>query len=277
MAIVTVSRGTMSGGQALAECVADAIGAPCIGRELVTEAASSLGVSVDVLREKMEKSPGLWSRMTRERTAYVVAVRAALAEHALTGHLVYHGFAGQLLLRGLPAVLRVRVIAPMEQRVRTVMDRQHLSRQAAERYVASVDAERDRWVRLVYGEDIRDPGLYDILINLDVISLESACACVSGLATRPEYEVTAAAHARLEDFAIGCRVEVALLTAQATRLLDLHVAVTGGVVTVEGEVPDAAMVTDLSRRWESDVRPVVEAVQGVKGVDLRLRAVYPHA
>jgi cytidylate kinase len=277
MAIITVSRGTMSGGQALAECVASALGVPCVGRELVVEAAAALGVSGDVLREKMEKSPSLWARMTRQRTTYVAAVRAALAEHATTGNLVYHGFAGQLLLRGLPGVVRVRVIAPMEQRLRTVMDRQQMTRQAAERYVEAVDADRERWVRLVYGEDIRDPGLYDVVLNLDVISLEGACACVVGLAQRPEFGITPAVLARLDDFAVGCRVEVALLAAPATRALDLRVSVLGGVVTVRGEVPDAAMVTDLSKRWEDDVRPVVEAVRGVKGVDLRLRAVYPHA
>ena len=129
----------------------------------------------------------------------------------------------------------------------------------------------------LYGEDIRDPGLYDVVLNLDVISLEGACACVVGLAQRPEFEITPAVLARLEDFAVGCRVEVALLAAPATRALDLQVSVLGGVATVRGEVPDAAMVTDLSKRWEDDVRPVVEAVRGVKGVDLRLRAVYPHA
>jgi cytidylate kinase len=277
MAIITVSRGTMSGGQALAECIASTLGAPCVGRELVVEAASALGVSGDVLREKMEKSPSLWARMTRERTTYVVAVRAALAEHAMTGNLVYHGFAGQLLLRGLPGVVRVRVIAPLEQRLRAVMDRQQITRQAAERYVAAVDADRERWVRLVYGEDIRDSGLYDVVLNLDAISVESACACVIGLAQRPEFRITPAVLARLDDFAVGCRVEVALLAAPATRMLDLQVTVLGGVVTVQGEVPDAAMVTDLSQRWEDDVRPVVQAVRGVKEVDLRLRAVYPHA
>jgi hypothetical protein len=157
------------------------------------------------------------------------------------------------------------------------MDRQQITRQAAERYVAAVDADRERWVRLVYGEDIRDSGLYDVVLNLDAISVESACACVIGLAQRPEFRITPAVLARLDDFAVGCRVEVALLAAPATRMLDLQVTVLGGVVTVQGEVPDAAMVTDLSQRWEDDVRPVVEAVRGVKEVDLRLRAVYPHA
>jgi len=37
------------------------------------------------------------------------------------------------------------------------------------------------------------------------------------------------------------------------------------------------MITDISARWEAEVRPIVEAVGGVARVDLRLRAVYPHA
>ena len=277
MPIITISRGSMSGGQALAAAIAAAIHAPCIGRDLVVEAAARIGVSGDVLKQKMEKSPGLWQRMTRERRTYVTAMQAALAEHVATGNVVYHGFVGHMLLRSVPAVLRVRVIAPMAMRVRAIVDQYGWSKADAERHVETVDAERDRWVKLMYEAELRDPRLYDLVLNLEAMSLESACVCVTGLAGRPEFTVTPEVRDRLGDFRLACRVRVALATAPPTRALDLTVSATRGVVTVEGEVPDAAMITDISQRWEAEVRPIAEAVEGVGRVDLRLRAVYPHA
>jgi cytidylate kinase len=277
MPIITISRGSMSGGQALAAAIAVQIDAPCVGRELVVDAAARLGVPGDVLRQKMEKSPGLWDRMTQDRRMYVTALQAALAEHVVTGNLVYHGFVGHLLLRNVPAVLRVRVIAPIAARVRAVMDQHGWSKAAAERHIAQVDQDRARWVRFIYDEDIDDPRLYDLVINLEAAGLESACACVLALAGRPEFTITPEVRRRLGNFALACRVKAALAAAPPTRTLDLSVTAEDGAVTVEGEVPDAAMITGISARWEAEVHPIVEAVDGVTRVALRLRAVYPHA
>jgi cytidylate kinase len=277
MPIITISRGSMSGGQALATAIAEATHAPCIGRELVAEAAAKLGVSGETLKQKMEKSPGLWDRMTHERRAYVTAMQAALAEHVATGNVVYHGFVGHLLLRAVPAVLRVRVIAPHAMRVQAVVAQYGWTKAVAEHHVERVDADRDRWVKLIYNEDLRDPRLYDLVLNLEAVSLDSACACVTGLASRPEFELTPDVRDRLADFLLACRVRVALVAAPPTRTLDLSVRAKRGVVSVEGEVPDAAMVSDISQRWEAEVRPIIEAVDGVTRVDLNLRAVYPHA
>ena len=44
MAIITISRGTFSGGQSLAEYVAGKLGYRCLAREVLIEAARQYGV-----------------------------------------------------------------------------------------------------------------------------------------------------------------------------------------------------------------------------------------
>jgi hypothetical protein len=39
-------------------------------------------------------------------------MQAALADHVLKGDFVYHSWAGHLLLKGVPAMLEVRTVAP---------------------------------------------------------------------------------------------------------------------------------------------------------------------
>lgn len=272
MPIITISRGSMSGGKDLAECISASLGCPCIGREILIEAASNLGVPQQILAKKMEKSPRLWDRLTLERRIYVVAVQAALAEHVLAGDLVYHGLAGHMLLRDLPCVLRIRLIAPLEVRIRTVMERQKLSRQTAEHYIHDVDEERLRWSKFIYDVDMTDSRLYDLMINLEGMSISTACSAVLDILKKPEFAVTDSVRKRLADFALACRVKVAFATHPASRGLDLQVTSDEGIVSVVGEVPQPIMLTHASSRWEQELTQIVESVEGVERVALSIRA-----
>ena len=206
MAIITISRGTMSGGRSVAECLAEHLGYPCVGREVIQQAAESLGASEETVHHRLQHPPGPWDLVTRERYTYVVAVQAALVERCVRGQLVYHGLAGQMLLRGLPAVLRVRLIAPLSLRVQAVLARHsHTSSAAAERYIQTVDRQRRRWVKLMYGADIGSPELYDLTVNLQSISLETVCVAVAELAGQPSFAVTDEVRKQLREFATTCR------------------------------------------------------------------------
>jgi cytidylate kinase len=273
MPLIIISRGSMSGGQTLAECLASALGSPCVGREIVVEAAGKLGVPQQLLSEKLEKGPGFWQRLAMERRLYVAAVQAALAEHAARGDLIYHGYAGQHLLRGVPALLRIRLIAPMAMRVRAIIEREKVSARDAERVIIERDANRRRWTQAMYGVELDDPRLYDVVINLETMSVPSACTMVMAVARRPEFTVTDEVRAKLQDFLLACRVKVALSTQPASRGLDLEVRAMRGVVTIQGEVPQAEMVTHASTRWEQELLQIVEGVTGVQDVHLEIRTV----
>jgi cytidylate kinase len=268
MPIITVSRGTMSGGKALAECVAATLGCDCIAREVLVEGAAKLGVSEEFLRGRMERSPGLWERLTAERRTYILAVQAALAEQVSRHDVVYHGLAGHFLLREIPEVLRVRLIAPVGMRVKALMEQRGMTREEAERFIAEVDQHRARWTRLMYDADIEDPGVFDLVVNLEKASIDSACAVVVAMVRRPEFVIDAAARARLVDFALACQVRLALAVQPATRGLELDVTARDGMVTLTGKVPKPDMLTHASERWMGELRQVVEGVPGVKRVIL---------
>jgi cytidylate kinase len=272
MPIITVSRGSMSGGKELAERVAKSIGSPCVGREILIEAASKLGVPEQALMQKMEKGPGLWDRLTLERRIYTVAVQASLAEHIVSGNLVYHGIAGHLLLRDLPVVLRIRLNAPREARIQTVMDTQGLTRHDSENYIKEVDENRIRWTRFMYNVDIRDPQIYDLMINLEKMSIPSACDVVIEAAKKPEFQIMDSVRADLANFELACRVRVALATHPASRGLSLDVTAENNIVNISGEVPRPVMLTHASSRWEQELTQIAKSVKGVHRVELGIRS-----
>lgn len=258
MAIIPICRGTRSGGQALAECLARHLDYPILGREVVQHAAEELGVSARALEEEMCKRPGLWDHFSSMRHLYVVAVQAALAEQAAGGRLVYHGLAGGLLLRDAPGTLCLRLVAPMERRVRAVMADSEMDREMARDYIREVDESRKRWVKVMYGEDVTDPGLYDLVVNLDRITVEGGCRLVRAAASQPIFELTDETRAGLDDFLRACRVRLALARDPELASLKLDARSRGGVVVVSGEAP--------VRRSGATGRAIAEAAESVPGV-----------
>jgi cytidylate kinase len=271
MAVICISRGTKSGGQALAECLAARLGYPVLGREVVQEAAVQMGVSERTLQEKMSDRPTVWGRFSSLRRMYVTAVQAALAERAVTGRLVYHGLAGGLLLKGLPSLLCVRLIAPMPIRVRAAMEESGTDASSAERYIRELDEARARWVRVMYGEDIMDPALYDLVVNLDAIPVEGACALVARAADAPELTLTQAVRDRLQDFLVSCRVRLTLATDPDLRPLDLDAEARGGRVSITGRVPLRA-----GGRTDELIHRLARGVPGVQDVRLNVEWFDPY-
>jgi cytidylate kinase len=267
----------MSGGQALAECVASALQIPCVGREILVAAAAKVGISAEVLGARLETSPNVWDRFSTERAQYVAAVQSALADLVAAGDLVYHGHAGHLLLRGLPAVVRVRLIAPMPMRVRAVMERQHLKPDAALEHIRKVDENRVRWTRFLYNVDLTDPGLYDLVLSLETMSVRSACGVVSAAARAPEFAITPEVRKAQADFALAARVRLALATQPAARGLDLAVRADSGAVTITGAPPEAASLASAGARLEGELRAIAAGVPGVVGVTVTVSPFQPKA
>ena len=213
MAIITISRGSLSGGKKLAKCLSERLGYPTLGREVLQEAAESMGVSEEIFRGKFEAAPGFWARLTHERERYTLALQTALAEWCTRGDLVYHGLSGQFLLRDLPGVLRVRLVAPLEMRTKALQDTHPLMTPSqAEQFIQHVDQERSRWSQLIYGEDVRDPSHYDLTINLRMLTLESACAVIAEAVAQPRFQITDEVEEELFAFAAGCRERLSRAT-----------------------------------------------------------------
>jgi cytidylate kinase len=270
MAIITVSRGSMSGGVEFAECLAITLKYPTLAREALVEAAGKLGVSEEKLRGKIEKSARFWERMTTDRRIYIIALQSALADASVDGDLVYHGHAGHLLLKDLPNVLRVRLIAPMSARIRAVMDRQGLSFDAAKHYIRVVDEERIRWTKFIYGLDWRDPNNYDIVINLGNLSVTTACAMVAATVKLPPYATTEETKKKLRDFALACRIKVALAANAKSSAAKFEVRADDGDVEVFGEVATAGVLIRQAGPSKEDVRLIAKTVEGVKKVTVDL-------
>lgn len=271
MAIITISRGSMSGGMALADCLVKHLGYPSLSREVLVKAAEKLGVPEEMLRGKIERSARLWERLTSDRRIYLLALQSALADGCMSGDLVYHGHAGHLLLKGLPNVLRVRLIAPLSMRIREVMNRRGLEYKDAREYIQLMDEERVRWTKFVYGLDWRDPKNYDLVVNLQNVTIETACAMIRTVVQLPGYSTTEDVQKLFRDNALACRVKVALAANARSRAIAFDVRADGDRVEVLAEIATGGLLVRRAGPSEEDIRLIARTVDGVREAKVDLR------
>lgn len=266
----------MSGGMQFAQSLASRLGYSCLSREAVVQEAERLMLPKKCAAANMKKTISLWERLTTDRRLYFVAVQSALANAVLDGNAVYHGHSGHLLLKGIPAVLKVRLIAPMAMRIKTVMERQGLEYTAARDYIRTVDEERVRWTKFVYGVDWRDPANYDLVVNLADMGIDFACEMVATVAQLGPYRNTDAVKKNLRDFALACRVKLALVICAESRginprAINFSVAADDGQVKVLAEVAGAGLPVKHAEPVEKEIQRVAEGIEGVTQVTVERR------
>jgi cytidylate kinase len=263
MSIITISRGTFAGGDAVAKGVAERLGWWCVNREMVLEAAAAYGVSAEALDAVMEKRPPLWKRMIGQRDIHLILVRAALCEYVASGNVVFHGQVAHLFLPGISHVISVRVIADMDFRIASLMEHQRLDRKEAMAHIERVDEERRQWSRFLFNAEWDDPRVYDMTLNLSRMSVDSACEMVVRLSRQEEFKPTPSSEKAMRDLALSSRVSAKLVTDVRTRGADLHVVADGGTVTVSGTTQSSDLLAAIPE--------VVRQVSGVQGLQSKAR------
>lgn len=265
MPVITISRGSFSGGKMLGECLADKLGYRCVDRDVIVERAAAYGVPQEELRDALSKPPSFWDRFRHTKYIYLTLIQAALTEEVRAGQAVYHGNAGHLLLRGVSHVLRTRIIAPMPFRVSAVQDRLKMSEPDALAYIQKMDQDRQKWTQYLYGVDWGDPSLYDLVLNLESLDIQAACAIIGRTATERCFAETAESQAAMDDLTLASRVRASLAVSSRTSALEVEVSARGGAVTITGKLP--------MRDQAADLQSIVRQVPGV--IDVKLDVFTP--
>jgi cytidylate kinase len=261
MSVVTVSRGSFSGGKTLAECLAAKLGYRCVGRETIVERAAAGGASHEELLAALLKPPGFLERFQHKRYLYLALFQAALAEEVKNGNVVYHGNAGHLMLKDATPVLRIRIIAPIEKRLAMLHERLKLTGGEALDYIRKVDEGRKKWTQYLYGVNWEDPALYDLVVNLEHMDIDEACEVINALArTRRCFQFTPECQIEMEDLAVASRVRATLAVNPSTSHLEVETSARNGHVSIRGKVTE---IGELDA-----VKQIAMAVPGVAGLNI---------
>jgi cytidylate kinase len=269
MAIVTVSHEMGSGGAEIGAALAERLGYRYVDQDMITQAAHQYGVGEEKLTQLDETKPSLFERFDVETRQYITVLQSALLDVAENDNGVLMGRGGQVLLRGIAHVLRVRVTAPFDMRVKRVVKKMagQMGESVDVRTTAEMlrrnDHEKYGRMRYLYDVDWGDPALYDVVFNTEKLSCEAGVDVILGLLHRPELAATEASRQAVRDRALASRVRTALAAHHETRKYRINVEADRGVIQLEGTAA-------LDRASE-----VARTVAGVVDVKAQLLEVPP--
>ena len=249
MPTVLVSRGSMSGSQIIAQCLRHSSGFRCVTREDLVPLVNQYGEIATRVTASIGDATRNYEKFSELRRPFKILMRLALLEYARQDNLAYFGYSGHLLVDGIAHFIRVRLIAPMELRVKTTMERMHCTEDEARDYIKRSDDERTHWARFMYGKNIADPRLYDLCINLDRIAFATACSMLISALKETDFQPTAESLAVMENLYTATRVEAALVTDSRTYSYEISATVNGGTASLKGPYLDDAersLVLDIA-------------------------------
>jgi cytidylate kinase len=91
-----------------------------------------------------------------------------------TSSVVIVGRGGQAMLQDQPDVLHVRIVAPIEMRIKKVQDETMFDREQALDLIKRRDKASTEYLKHVFDADWTDPTLYHLILNTGKLDQESA-------------------------------------------------------------------------------------------------------
>jgi len=176
MAVITVSREFGSGGDIVAQQVAQTLGYHFVDKEFIGNILSQYGmIEFD---NEYDTLPTFWENFNAQkgdrREMMVHMLNRVIRALAHQGEVVILGRSGFAILAGFGDVLNVRIQAPFKLRARRVMLKNNITAFQAEDIVRQADQVRTAFIKSFYGLRWDQLNAFDLLIDTGKISLALA-------------------------------------------------------------------------------------------------------
>ena len=188
---ITISRQYGAGGRELGRRLALELGWKLYDRNLLEEMAkggeaeaAALGKLEDGSHNAM--TDAILMSLGRDYPGHhvylkqMVAMVTSLGEE---GQVVFVGRGAHLVLPPRYGV-RIRLIAPLEQRAALISQERAISIEEAQIWVESADRNQEDMIRRLLHQDLNDVSAYDLVINMADVEIDTAVAVVRTLVER---------------------------------------------------------------------------------------------
>jgi len=259
MYFITISEMIGTNGEKIARKVAEELKYTFFGEEALFEAASEMGFLSDI-KKLDEKAPALLERFFSEKPKiYLDRLQSVIYEVAKNGNAIFFGRGGQFLLQSFDCAFHILVTGSMEKRIQRVMKEKHVGKEVAEKIISRSDHDKRAFIRFAYDEDWLNCRLYDLLLNTDKLSIDSAVKMIVDAAKSDGIKSCGTESVQLlGKLSLNRKVESILLEAG---VMSPHL-----FSTVEG--PDSVRLYGIvnSPEEKEGIEKLVKKIKGVKNI-----------
>jgi cytidylate kinase len=264
MTVIAMTQEMATLGTDVAQGIAKVLGLKIVQHEVGDSIAERMQVKRSLIRRVREGQAGWLEKRGVDPDVFAVYAAEEVLSLAQEGNIVIRGWGATCILSGVSHIPCVRVCAPLEQRVRWLMERldsddADMVREEIERS----DVAHAARIQQNFGVTLGDPLRYDLVLNTGRVSVDSCVEQVITLSRRPEFQPTPASAAQLASLAMQARIRSALKANEDTAEVSVAADVKGGAVTLRGMV--------MSAEERTRTADLVAAIPGVQSVDNQLR------
>lgn len=264
MAIITISRQTGSQGSEIAKAAAAKLRYDYVDKTKISDALAELGLAAPDFEKFDGKKPTIWQSLSNQKKKFILLLRAVVYNFASRGNVILLGRGGQALLKDIPGTLHVRIIAPLEYRIRRLMEAEGIDEKQSEQLILRNDRDSSGYIRSFFDIEWNDENLYDLVLNTRTMSVETSVSLILAAIAAHEFgERPKTVQVDLEDMALAQLIEGSLVGFPGIDLTSAEV--TQGVVVLAG-------LASSEERIEV-CRETVSAMKGVKEVRSMLEIV----
>jgi cytidylate kinase len=214
MYFITVSEMLGTNGEKIARQVAKTLNYTFYGEEELFRAADEMGFFSDI--EKLnERGPTFLETFFSEKPkVYLDRLQSVIYELAKKGDGVFWGRGSQLLLNAFDCAFHVLVTGSIKKRIQRLMEEKQIGGEAAEKMIRQSDQDKRGFLRYAFDEDWLNPHLYDLILNTDKLSIDSAVKILTDGAKSDEIKACGRDSVQsLGKLSLQRKVEAALLEA----------------------------------------------------------------
>ncbi|MBN2060472.1 MAG: cytidylate kinase-like family protein [Deltaproteobacteria bacterium] len=193
MAVLTISRQFGAGGWTLGKAVAEKLGYQFVSEGVIDDMAKEANVSPEWIKS-VEKSAGDWlirftsrlvsssfierhigdSKSDFDENRYVAFLGKIIRKIAEQGNVVILGRGSQFILKEDPKVIKILLVADLEDRIKFLENIWSVSRKEAEKTIQIREKRRDIFLKYFDERHANDSSLYHLILNTSKVSLEDA-------------------------------------------------------------------------------------------------------
>jgi len=187
ISVITISREPGSGGNILAKRLSEQLEFDLFYQEFIHNMAESAQVSVRLLETLDEKGVSVleeWiSSLVDKRhlwpdryLQHLMKIIGTIGKH---GRAVIVGRGANFVLPS-DKRLSIRVIAPLETRLKNVSQAYNVAMEDAKPRILKTESDRKAFVKKYFNDDITNPLNYDLIINTGLLNIDDAANAVKG-------------------------------------------------------------------------------------------------
>jgi hypothetical protein len=257
MAILTTSRQLGTGNRKVRQAIISWLGYQSVDKQKLLDEIRPLGKNWERWAEELDRTcPSIWEKYDWSFKGFGALVQSILLDYALRDNVVLTGRGANFLLENIPNAFRIRIVAPMDQRIDQIAEWKSVSKETAQWMAEKADRDSAGFVQALYGKDINDPKYYDVVFDSGVKTIDEIALEVKEALVARDPLKTEGSQKVLKMRYIAATIKAAIFTEPRLYIPTLDVESSGTELVIRGIVHNPKqhrLIEETVRKISGDV------------------------